>query len=137
MGGVLQGLMGLGFMLSTAIYGLFYSYIGWRGMRWVGVLPVLSVFYVGKFVKESPVWLENRRRQRVEQRDVRAPLLSIFKPDVLANTLTACVRMAGGFVAYYSVNETTHRGMETRNCRQSCSLSGKILPNLDVRVRSV
>ena len=74
MGGVLQGSWGLGFMLSSAIYGLFYSYIGWRGMLWVGVLPALSVFYVRKYVKEPPVWLENRRRQRVEQREVRAPL---------------------------------------------------------------
>jgi len=103
-GGVLQGSWGLGFMLSSAIYGLFYSYIGWRGMLWVGVLPALSVFYVRKYVKEPPVWLENRRRQRVERREVRAPLISIFKRGVLANTLTACVWLAGGFVAYYSVN---------------------------------
>jgi MFS transporter, SHS family, lactate transporter len=104
MGGILQGSWGLGFMLSSAIYGLFYSYIGWRGMLWVGVLPALSVFYVRKFVKEPPVWLENRQRQRVERREVRVPLISIFKPRVLANTLTACLWMAGGFVAYYSVN---------------------------------
>ena len=104
MGGVLQGSWGLGFMLSSAIYGLFYSYIGWRGMLWIGVLPALSVFYVRKYVKEPPVWLENRRRQRVEQREVRAPLISIFKRGVLANTLTACVWLAGGFIAYYSVN---------------------------------
>jgi MFS transporter, SHS family, lactate transporter len=60
MGGILQGSWGLGFMLSSAIYGLFYAYIGWRGMLWVGVLPALSVFYVRKFVKEPPIWLENR-----------------------------------------------------------------------------
>src|SRR6202163_1152944 len=29
MGGVLQGSWGLGFMLSSAIYGLFYGYLGW------------------------------------------------------------------------------------------------------------
>ena len=104
MGGVLQGSWGIGFMLSSAIYGLFYSYIGWRGMLWVGVLPALSVFYVRRFVKEPPIWLENRRRQRAENREVHAPLFSIFKPRVLANTLTACAWMAGGFVAYYSVN---------------------------------
>ena len=104
MGGVLQGSWGIGFMLSSGIYGLFYAYIGWRGMLWIGVLPALSVFYVRKFIKEPPIWLENRRRQRVEQREVRAPLISIFKPGVLANTLTACIWLAGGFVAYYSVN---------------------------------
>jgi len=104
MGGMLQGSWGLGFMLSSAIYGLFYSYIGWRGMLWIGVLPALSVFYIRKYVKEPEVWLENRQRQRSEQREVRAPLISIFKRPVLRNTVTACVWMAGGFVAYYSVN---------------------------------
>jgi MFS transporter, SHS family, lactate transporter len=104
MGGVLQGSWGLGFMLSSAIYGLFYSYIGWRGMLWIGVLPALSVLYVRKYVTEPPVWLENRRRQREEQREVKAPLLSIFKPKVLGNTLSACIWMAGGFIAYYAVN---------------------------------
>jgi MFS transporter, SHS family, lactate transporter len=104
MGGVLQGSWGLGFMLSSALYGLCYSSIGWRGMLWVGVLPALSVFFVRRYVKEPPIWLENRRRQQAEQREVRVPLLSIFKPRVLANTLTACLWMAGGFVAYYSVN---------------------------------
>ena len=104
MGGILQGSWGLGFMLSSAIYGLFYAYIGWRGMLWVGVLPALSVFYVRRFVKEPAIWVENRRRQREEQREVRAPLLSIFKRRVLGNTLGACIWMAGGFVAYYSVN---------------------------------
>jgi MFS transporter, SHS family, lactate transporter len=104
MGGVLQGSGGLGFMLSSAIYGLFYSYIGWRGMLWIGVLPALSVLYVRKYVTEPPVWLENRRRQREEQREVRAPLLSIFKPRMLGNTLSACIWMAGGFIAYYAVN---------------------------------
>jgi MFS transporter, SHS family, lactate transporter len=104
MGGVLQGSWGLGFMLSSGLYGLAFNYIGWRGMLWAGVLPALAVFYVRKYVKEPEIWVENRRRQRVEKREVHAPLLSIFKPRVLANTIGACVWMAGGFVAYYSVN---------------------------------
>jgi len=104
MGGVLQGSWGLGFMLSSGVYGLFYASIGWRGMLWIGVLPALSVFFVRKFVKEPPIWLENRRRQRLEPREVRAPLIAIFQKQILANTLTACVWLGGGFIAYYSVN---------------------------------
>ena len=103
MSGVLQGSWGLGFLLSSAIYGLFYSYIGWRGMLWIGVLPALSVFYVRKFVKEPPVWLENRRLQRQEKREVRAPLISIFKRGLIFNTLMACWWMASNFVVYYSI----------------------------------
>src|SRR5919201_5963911 len=104
MGGVLQASWGLGTVLSSAAYGLLYDAIGWRGLLWMGVLPALSVVYVRYFVKEPEVWVENRRRQRDEKREVRLPLLSIFKRGMIANTLTACWWMAGGFVTYYSIN---------------------------------
>jgi MFS transporter, SHS family, lactate transporter len=103
MSGVLQGSWGIGFALSSLIYGLFYSYIGWRGMLWIGVLPALTVFYVRRYVKEPEIWVENRRIQRTQQREVRSPLISIFKPGLLANTLTACWWMASNFVLYYSL----------------------------------
>jgi SHS family lactate transporter-like MFS transporter len=104
MAGVLQGSWGLGFLLSYAIYGLFFNSIGWRGLLWVGVLPALAVVYVRFFVKEPEVWAENRRLQRTQKREVKAPLFSIFKPGVLLNTLNACWFMASGFVLYYSIN---------------------------------
>jgi MFS transporter, SHS family, lactate transporter len=103
MGGILQGSWGIGFLLSFAIYGLFYDAIGWRGMLIVGVLPALAVVYVRYFVKEPEVWLENRRLQKAQQREVKAPLLSIFRRGMIGNTLTACWWMASGFVTYYSV----------------------------------
>jgi SHS family lactate transporter-like MFS transporter len=104
MSGVLQGSWGLGFLLSSAAYGLLYNFIGWRGMLWIGILPALAIVYVRFFVKEPPIWVENRRRQRVEKREVRVPLLTIFRRGVLGNTLTACWFQAAGFVTYYSIN---------------------------------
>jgi SHS family lactate transporter-like MFS transporter len=104
MAGVLQGSWGLGFLASFACYGLFYNSIGWRGLLWIGVLPALAVFYVRFFVKEPPVWIENRRIQRAEQREVRVPLASLFKRGMILNTLNACWFMASGFVLYYSIN---------------------------------
>jgi len=103
MGAVLQGSWGLGALLSSAAYGLLYDSIGWRGLLWIGVLPALSIVYIRIFVKEPPVWLENRRLQRSEQREVHAPLLKIFKRQALGNTLTACWMMASAFVVGYSV----------------------------------
>jgi len=103
MSGVLQGSWGLGFALSSLVYGLFYESIGWRGMLWVGILPAFSIIFVRYFVKEPKVWLENRRLQRAQQREVRAPLFKIFKRDMLPNTLTACWWMASSFVVYYSI----------------------------------
>lgn len=102
MGAVLQGSWGIGFLLSSAIYGLFYNYIGWRGMLLIGIAPALLIIYIRIYVKEPEVWVENRRLQRLQQREVRAPLLSIFKPALLRNTVSACVMMAAAFVIYYA-----------------------------------
>ncbi len=103
MAGVLQGSWGLGALLSSAAYGLLYTSIGWRGLLIIGVVPALLIVYVQFFVKEPAVWVENRRRQRLENREVKAPLVSIFKRGMLGNTLTACWWMASGFVVGYSV----------------------------------
>ena len=103
MSSVLQGSWALGFLASSAAYGLLFDLIGWRGLLWIGILPALVVVWVRKYVKEPPVWLENRRKQREEGKQVRLPLFVIFKRNVLANTLTACWWMASGFVVYYSI----------------------------------
>lgn len=103
MSGVLQGSWGIGYALAALLWGLFYNYIGWRGLLWIGVLPALTVVYVRAYVKEPEVWVENRRRQREESREVKVPLLAIFKRGMLANTLLACWWMASNFVLYYSL----------------------------------
>src|ERR1700752_3596128 len=64
MSGILQGSWGIGFLLSSLVYGLFYHAWGWRGMLWVGILPALAVFFIRFFVKEPEVWVENRKLQR-------------------------------------------------------------------------
>jgi MFS transporter, SHS family, lactate transporter len=103
MSSILQGSWGIGFLLSSAVYGLLFDYIGWRGMLWIGVLPALVVVWVRRYVKEPEVWVENRRKQRETRHEVHLPLIAIFKPGMLANTLTACWWMASGFVVYYSI----------------------------------
>jgi SHS family lactate transporter-like MFS transporter len=103
MSGVLQGSWSIGFLLSSVIYGLFYDQIGWRGMLWIGVLPALSIVWIRYYVKEPPIWVENRRLQREGNREVRAPLIKIFQRGMLTNTLLACWWMASNFVLYYSI----------------------------------
>jgi len=103
MSGVLQGSWGIGYALAALLWGLFYNYIGWRGLLWIGVLPALTVVYVRAYVKEPEIWVENRRRQREESREVKVPLAAIFKRGMLANTLLACWWMASNFVLYYSL----------------------------------
>jgi MFS transporter, SHS family, lactate transporter len=104
MSGVLQGSWGLGFLLSSLIYGLFFKFITWRGMLAVGVLPALVLVWIRFYVKEPKVWIENRRLQRAQSREVKVPLAKIFRPGMLLNTVTVCWFQAAGFVTYYSIN---------------------------------
>jgi MFS transporter, SHS family, lactate transporter len=54
--GLLQSGYPAGYFLASIIYGLFFQYIGWRGMFMVGVIPALLVFYIRRKVPESPNW---------------------------------------------------------------------------------
>jgi MFS transporter, SHS family, lactate transporter len=54
--GLLQSGYPTGYLLAALLYGLGYSYLGWRGMFAVTVLPALLVFFIRRNVPESPVW---------------------------------------------------------------------------------
>jgi len=68
----------------------------------IGILPALLIIYIRLFVKEPAIWVENRRQQTQQDREVRAPLFLIFKPGLLTNPLTTCLMMASAFVIYYA-----------------------------------
>ena len=103
MSGLLEGSWSIGFLASSLVYGLLYNTIGWRGLLIIGVLPALVVVWIRIYVKEPKVWVENRRLQREQHQEFRAPLFDIFRPRILSNTLMACLWTASGFVIYYSV----------------------------------
>ncbi len=104
MSGLLQGSWGLGFLLSFAIYGLFLTRSAGAACCGSASSRRLAVVYIRFFVKEPEVWVENQRLQRTQQRQVKAPLLSIFRRGMILNTLNCCWFMASGFVLYYSIN---------------------------------
>ena len=79
-GRVLQMSWNLGFALSSVAYWLLFDSIGWRGLLWLGILPALVCVYIRFFVKEPEVWVENRRRQKEQKQEVRAPSVSSSRP---------------------------------------------------------
>jgi len=103
MASILQGSWALGYLLSALLYATVYQYLGWRGMLWIGVLPALAVVWIRSYVKEPEIWLENQRQQKVSNTHVKAPLIAIFKRDMIWNTFTACWWMASAFIIYYSI----------------------------------
>jgi SHS family lactate transporter-like MFS transporter len=60
--GLLQSGYPAGYFLASIVYGLFFQYIGWRGMFMVGVIPAILVFYIRRKVPESPTWRPARAR---------------------------------------------------------------------------
>ena len=110
MSGILQGSWGIGFALSALAYGFLYAPFetlgkgyGWRGLLILGVLPALVCIWIRIYVKEPEVWAENKRQQTANNAEVKFPLLMIFKPAFLWNTITGCVWMASAFCVYYSI----------------------------------
>src|SRR5262249_8629565 len=91
MGAVMQGSWGIGFLWSSLLFVLSYKVIGWLVLLMIGILPAFLVIYIRLFVKEPEVWVENRRQQTLQTREMHAPLFSIFKPAMLGNTLTTCL----------------------------------------------
>ncbi|QRA09893.1 MFS transporter [Burkholderia thailandensis] len=73
--GLLQAGYPSGYLLASVVFGLFYQYIGWRGMFMIGVLPALLVLYVRAKVPESPAW------RQMEKKRARPSLVSTLKQN--------------------------------------------------------
>src|SRR5260370_42097244 len=76
---------------------------GWCGMMVLGVLPALAWVWIGVYVKEPAVWTENKKIQNTTKKQVRLPLIAIFKRKYLWNTFTGCLWMAANFCVYYAI----------------------------------
>jgi SHS family lactate transporter-like MFS transporter len=104
--GILQGGYSSGFLLSSLVYQLGYPLVsdqpdwGWRFMVWSGVLPAIVIFGLMTRVPESPVWLEQSQRARVEGRPIRLSIGRLFDPDLRWVTVHTSVLM-GAFVTMY------------------------------------
>ncbi len=58
--GILQEGYAIGYLLAAGSFGLFFHWIGWRGLFILGAAPLLLVPFVRYGVEESPVWLAAR-----------------------------------------------------------------------------
>lgn len=49
-----------GYLVASIVYGVLFSFVGWRGLFFVGIVPVLLAVFVYYKVPESPVWRSAR-----------------------------------------------------------------------------
>ena len=65
--GVFQAGYPAGYLVASVVYGLLYALIGWRGLFFVGIVPVLLAVFVYFKVDESPVWQSAHDRGQAER----------------------------------------------------------------------
>ena len=66
--GLLQEGYAMGYLLASLVYGVAFSFVGWRGMFVIGALPAFLVIYIRTKVDESPAWLQGQVSRKAESR---------------------------------------------------------------------
>jgi SHS family lactate transporter-like MFS transporter len=114
--GLLLGGWYWGYLLAAIVFQFVYPIfsgtpdLAWRVMFWVAVVPALITFWIRARVPESPVWLEQQRRQRAAAATglaAAAPKMSlarIFQRDLIGTTVQTTLVIGAFMCIYYSVN---------------------------------
>jgi MFS family permease len=94
--GVVHSAYSVGWAIAALMYPLSYAIFpegtAWRALFAIGFLPAIFIFYIRRFVDESPMYLENARR---EAKEGRSSFLEIFSRPFLYNTILASVVSTG------------------------------------------
>jgi MFS family permease len=103
--GIVQSGFAVGWGAAALLYPLVFAVIpaeyAWRILFWIGLLPALLVFWIRRHVRESPRFLESRRRGR--RIGGLARLLSIFAPRYVATTIKVGLFTVGAHGGYNAV----------------------------------
>ncbi len=114
--GLLLGGWYWGYLLAAVafqfVYPLFSATpdLAWRTMFWIAIIPALLTLWIRRNVKESPVWLERRRRIQQSARDgtgaaePNISLVRIFQRDLIGTTIQTTAVLGAFMCIYYSVN---------------------------------
>jgi len=103
--GVMQAGWAVGWGMATILYGVFFAWLptatAWRALFLVGIAPAVLVFFVRRYVKEPPIYLESRAK--LNESGDRPSFFEIFKPPLLRITLLGGLMGTGAQGGYYAV----------------------------------
>ncbi len=91
--GFMQSGWALGYMLAAGVTALVLPRFGWRVLFLVGVLPALLTLFIRRRVREPEIWSASSR----------APLMTIFRPPLLRQTVLATALAASVLFAYWGL----------------------------------
>jgi MFS family permease len=101
--GTVQGGWAIGWGISVLFYTLFFavlpSWLAWRAMFWVGLLPAFLAWWIRSHVSESYVF----KRSLVEKTGSSTHFLQIFSPALLRTTLLASLVALGAQGGYHAI----------------------------------
>jgi SHS family lactate transporter-like MFS transporter len=119
--GLLQGGYAMGYILSATVYQFGYPLVsgrpeGWRTLLWIGILPALLAVWILFYVKESPIWLEQRRQPGGSGARQGASFARLFGRDLVAVTIHTSLLMASLLFLYNAITYwyPTHLGQQQR-----------------------
>lgn len=92
---------GLAALVATLFFSVFPQEIAWRVLFWFGLSPAVLVFFVRRFVGESPVFAQTR--QNMAAAGKAANFLEIFSPPMLRTTMLSCLLSTGALGGYYAI----------------------------------
>jgi len=104
---ITNGGIPLGSLLAALLAILLMQHIGWRGMFWIGALPIVTLLPLAYFkMPESVAWLASRGRMdearaMSERTGVPMPEVVAVKPGASALVDAGKVGFAGLFSRYY------------------------------------
>jgi SHS family lactate transporter-like MFS transporter len=107
--GFLMGGFNWGYMIAAIVYQLVFPVMsghaesGWRILFYIAACPVFFVFWIWRYVKESPVWLAHRDEVRRTATVQRLSIIRIFQFDLIGVTAQTTVMMAAFMISYYSI----------------------------------
>jgi MFS family permease len=100
--GLVQSGWAVGWGLAAIFYTLFFLTLpaayAWRAMFWVGLLPALLAFYIGRRVHEPEIFDRQKPKEKTS-----GNFLEIFAPEVVKTTLLASVVALGAQGGYYTI----------------------------------
>jgi MFS family permease len=96
----------IGVILAAILSALILPSLGWRPLFLTGIIPVILAFYIRRNLAESPVWLEEKRKEKqaknngVTKVKQGNPLVELFNTPrrvftTVAITIMATVQVAG------------------------------------------
>lgn len=102
--GVVHSAYSVGWAIAALLYPLAYALFAddtaWRALFAFGFLPAIFVFYIRRFVDETPIYLDDKQRAA---RESRGSFMEIFSKPFIVNTILASVVSTGIYGATTSI----------------------------------